>query len=64
MNAFFFTDILLNFTTAYYENGIQVTDRKKIILKYLSFWFWIDLVSTFPYDLLIESVMGGDAGDA
>lgn len=50
----FITDILLNFTTAYYENGVQVTDHKKIILNYLKLWFWIDLISTFPYDQVIQ----------
>ena len=40
-------DILLNFNTAYYEEGILVLDRKKISNNYLKTSFWIDLISTF-----------------
>jgi hyperpolarization activated cyclic nucleotide-gated potassium channel 2 len=53
----FLTDILMNFTTAYYENGTQVFDRKKIVMNYMRMWFWIDVVSTFPYDTIIEVVI-------
>ena len=28
--------------------------REIIIKSYLSFWFWIDLISTFPYDIIID----------
>ena len=50
MLAFFALDILLNFNTSYYNEGLIVTDRLKITFRYLKFWFWVDLVSTFPFE--------------
>ncbi|CAK75082.1 unnamed protein product (macronuclear) [Paramecium tetraurelia] len=50
----FALDILLNFNTGVYLDGILSMKREKIIRNYLSFWFWIDLISTFPYDIIID----------
>ncbi|CAD8053481.1 unnamed protein product [Paramecium sonneborni] len=50
----FALDILLNFNTGVYIDGILQMKREKIIKSYLSFWFWIDLISTFPYDIIID----------
>jgi len=49
----FSLDILLNFNTGVYLDGILSMKREKIVKSYLSFWFWIDLISTFPYDIII-----------
>ena len=45
----FLIDILLNFNTSIYEKGVLITDRKVIIKNYLKLWFWVDLISSFPY---------------
>ena len=37
------------------DNGQLVRDRKTIVLKYLSFWFWLDLVSSMPWDNIFAS---------
>ncbi|CAD8043177.1 unnamed protein product [Paramecium primaurelia] len=50
----FTLDILLNFNTGVYLDGILSMKRQKIAKSYLSFWFWIDLISTFPYDIIIN----------
>ncbi len=34
--------------------GLLIIKRKEIAINYLKFWFWIDLVSSFPYDLVID----------
>lgn len=47
-------DILLNFNTGVYLDGTLSMKRERIIKNYLSFWFWIDLISTFPYDIIID----------
>ena len=31
-------------------------DRKKIACIYIKFWFWIDLIVTLPYDIIIGSL--------
>lgn len=49
----FLIDMFIILVTAYYdEKGIVVQDRKKIAFSYLRFWFWMDLVSIFPFDLI------------
>ena len=57
MDFFFVVDIVLNFVTAYYdeEEEILVISRKKIICKYLKFWFWVDSVSVIPFQLMVNN---------
>lgn len=57
MDYYFITDLFVSFNTAYYESGILIKTRKKIAIHYLKFWFWIDLISSFPYDLMIEETL-------
>ena len=33
-----------------------IEDRKEIAKKYLKFWFWIDLMVTLPYDVIVSRV--------
>ncbi|CAD8144672.1 unnamed protein product [Paramecium octaurelia] len=47
-------DILLNFNTGVYIDGSLQMNRRYIFKNYLSFWFWIDLISTFPYEIIID----------
>lgn len=54
ITVFFFMDILLSFNTAYYQGGSIVASRKEISRNYLKYWFWIDMLSTFPYDMVIS----------
>lgn len=62
----FFFDILIGFNTAYVDDltEVVVTDRKKIAMQYLKFWFWIDLGSTIPFDLVLSVTMGEIGGGA
>ena len=46
----FITDLMLNFNTAYAEGQYVIIDRGMIARNYLSGWFWIDLLSSFPFD--------------
>ena len=63
-DALFLVDICLNFNTAYFnQDDILVTNRRQIALNYLSFWFWLDLLSTVPIDLIMDSI-GLEAGDS
>lgn len=59
ITIFFFIDIFLSFNTAYYQGGSIIASRKEISKNYLKYWFWLDLMSTFPYDMVI-----GDSNDS
>ena len=54
MDILFVLNILTNFRTAYYDHVelVYVRDRKRIARRYLKFWFWIDVLSIIPYELL------------
>ena len=53
IDVIFFTDLCFNFNLIYLDeeaaNGTYVTDRRKIIDRYLRGFFVIDLVSIIPY---------------
>jgi CRP-like cAMP-binding protein len=52
----FFLDILVNFNSAYYDtNGILISNRKTITLKYLKSWFLIDIISSIPFSLISDN---------
>ena len=51
---FYLFDIFVNFNTSYYNNARLETDRIKIIVNYLKCWFWLDLVSSFPYEYVLK----------
>jgi hyperpolarization activated cyclic nucleotide-gated potassium channel 2 len=49
----FMMDIPVQFNTGYYNKGNLINNRKDIIMNYLTSWFTIDLVASFPYGWLI-----------
>lgn len=54
VTGLFILDVFVNFNTACYIKGHIVTDRKTIIKEYLKFWFWVDIISAFPLDIILE----------
>lgn len=40
--------------SAYYEDNVLIDDIRILIKTYLKGWFWFDLISTFPFDLIIN----------
>lgn len=49
----FLTDIILNFFTAYEtKSGMMERRPRKIAQQYLRSWFIVDVLSTFPWDIL------------
>jgi hyperpolarization activated cyclic nucleotide-gated potassium channel 2 len=65
-DSIFMTDILISFNTAIFRKGKKlyaifegnlVYDRKIIALEYIKLWFWLDLVSSFPYGLVATNVL-------
>ena len=57
----FTIDILFNLNTGIYIEGILVKHRSKFIKHYLKFWFWIDLVSTIPFELMFTGSVKSSA---
>mmetsp|Transcript_6134 Transcript_6134/g.18516 ORF Transcript_6134/g.18516 Transcript_6134/m.18516 type:complete len:721 (+) Transcript_6134:93-2255(+) len=55
VNAIFIVDMVLQFFTAYQlPNQDWVRDHRKIVIHYISTTFAVDLIASFPYDLLVE----------
>lgn len=60
----FFLDIIFTFFSAYEVSGGQTEIRLSVIMsKYLTGWFAIDLLATFPTEAIRKLLMtDGDAG--
>ena len=60
LNGFFFIDMAVNFNTALIDIRTDklITDRLVVTLEYLKFWFWVDVVSTVPFDELLSLALG------
>lgn len=55
-SVIFLVDIVVNFNLSFqHAKGHWVTSRCLIAQRYLKFWFWIDLVSSFPFYLVTDS---------
>ena len=50
---FFSIDIYINFNTPYMTDGEWTTDPTLIRYRYLHSWFAVDVIATFPFDLLL-----------
>ena len=55
IDASFLIDLILTFFSAYFDEQklVLVTDKKTVAKKYLKFWFWLDLLSIIPFDLIL-----------
>ncbi|EQC32905.1 hypothetical protein SDRG_09436 [Saprolegnia diclina VS20] len=57
VDSVFGLDIVLNFRTGYLDDESQlVMDAQKIAKRYLKFWFWIDVASTFPIGAVADAM--------
>lgn len=54
----FFIDLILTFFTPVYKNFRLIKSHKKIALRYLKVWFWLDLISIIPLDLIFKNESG------
>jgi CRP-like cAMP-binding protein len=58
-DSFFAIDMVLSFRTGLLQEGADnevVIDAAKIRKAYLKKWFWLDLVSTIPFDVFIGAI--------
>lgn len=53
--SFFTVDIVLNFFTGYFNDGVLVMKHRYIIKNYAKTWFGLDAASTFPWHMVFSS---------
>jgi hypothetical protein len=58
MDGLFFLDIMFTMNTAAIDPKTDklVVNRRKLVRQYLKLWFWIDIVSSIPFDMLANSL--------
>ena len=55
MDIAFIIDIFINFLSSYEkDDGKIVQNFKKIAINYLTGFFWIDFIASFPMDLVMK----------
>jgi hypothetical protein len=55
----FVIDLTLNFRTTFYRSdGKEVTKGNEIAWNYFKSWFWIDFLSSIPFDLIVGAALG------
>jgi len=66
VDIFFMADVILNFSTGVEVAGKVSLDRRVIAKEYLKSWFWVDVVSAFPLEYVLNDaeVTGGGSEDA
>ncbi|OMJ76250.1 hypothetical protein SteCoe_24431 [Stentor coeruleus] len=56
LDALFFLDIIVTMNSAYYNQyGVLMTKRKTIFCSYAKSWFFIDIISCFPFNVISGS---------
>jgi len=58
ISGFFALDIVLNFNTGYIEGDVTIMQRRLIVLNYMKVWFWVDMLATVPWDLILQTLGG------
>lgn len=57
---FFIIDIFICMRTGYVDGQKNtVLEPKKVMLNYIKTWFFIDVIASFPFDLIAEEIIGG-----
>ncbi len=49
----FLLDIILNFRTSFNRDGYEITDKRLIVSHYLHSMFVVDVIATFPWEILL-----------
>lgn len=53
ITTIFLIDILVTFNTAVWIKGTINFQYSVIFKQYIKLWFWLDLMASFPYDMVI-----------
>ena len=63
IDILFFFDIIINFNSVIQDTQFNyISDRKEIAKIYLKGWFIVDVVSIFPFDLIISILAQDEEG--
>lgn len=49
----FAIDIGVQFNASFFVKDRLISDRTQIAIKYITGWFWVDFISTFPFDRIV-----------
>lgn len=63
LNALFFLDIAVNFSTKVKIGHIRYETAQEIRKNYLRTWFFVDLIAAVPFELVIAGAFGGIPDD-
>eukprot|EP00297_Palpitomonas_bilix_P001801 CAMPEP_0113892966 /NCGR_PEP_ID=MMETSP0780_2-20120614/15769_1 /TAXON_ID=652834 /ORGANISM="Palpitomonas bilix" /LENGTH=1000 /DNA_ID=CAMNT_0000883081 /DNA_START=332 /DNA_END=3334 /DNA_ORIENTATION=- /assembly_acc=CAM_ASM_000599 len=65
ITSMFLLDMIFNFRTGYYdgESGELVKSKKRIAINYVRTWFFIDLASSFPFELITVATNALTSGE-
>ncbi len=55
VNICFLFDIIVNLFTVIEINGKEIDSLKEIVLDYVKGWFFIDVLTIFPWDLILQT---------
>jgi len=52
----YFIDMILSFRTSYINpmTGSEIVSKREVTINYLTGRFWVDLISTVPFDMLVK----------
>lgn len=50
----FFLDLIMNFFLPFYRKNVLILDHSTIAFRYIKLWFWVDLLSIFPFELVFS----------
>jgi hypothetical protein len=64
IDIWFLMEITMNFCTGFYEKGILIMNRRRIVQKYLKTWFAMDMISSFPFSILELANTGDSSTEA
>jgi len=53
LNILFIVDLLINFNTGFFHQERLILSRREIAKQYLQFWFWLDLITSIPFDRFV-----------
>jgi hypothetical protein len=57
VDILFGLDIFVNFISAYYDDDDNlIGSRRTIVINYMKLWFWIDLLASFPFQLVFSGI--------
>lgn len=57
LDFLYFIDIVFSFRTAIInDHGFIIADQKKVVRSYIKGWFFLDLLSALPLDLIFDSI--------